>query len=240
MRSSEDSRALDPQIKRGVEDVAVPPPSPPSIKSRPTKPQVSEPASEIKLKLDASDIRKLQSSAETSSQTKSTELSKLKSKTLSEYRPFTRNATQARIGSPDLLPNVRDGEITLLNAKADVYAVFVRRVALKVFTELRHKSWSDLSYQMARSTSKFSTVRATMSPEGKLLRVQLIDSSGNSQFDQLLNQSATSGTWDQNPPIGARAADGQIHFIFKSKTWAERYGDRSIERRWLLLATGLE
>lgn len=241
MLSSEDRQTLDPQIRRGQEPVTsvkAPPKkaSTPRPQENPPKPQETSIPSEVKLKLDPLDISRIAKNRET----KVSEKPQKQTKTLSDYQPFMRNSANARIGSPDLLPNIRDGEITLLNTKADTYAVFVRRVALKVFSELRHKSWSELSYHMARSSSKFSTVRATMDSEGKLLRIQLIDSSSNSAFDSLLETSARTGTWDHNPPKGAQASDGKIHFIFKSKTWAERYGDRNIERRWLLLATGLE
>ena len=40
-------------------------------------------------------------------------------------------------GSTDYLPNLPDGDITLLNTKADHFAVFVRRVAARVFAALR-------------------------------------------------------------------------------------------------------
>ncbi|MGH7856651.1 MAG: hypothetical protein ACREQY_04915, partial [Candidatus Binatia bacterium] len=36
-------------------------------------------------------------------------------------------------GTPDYLPDVRQGKFTLLNAKADLFAPFVRRVGLRVF-----------------------------------------------------------------------------------------------------------
>ena len=42
-------------------------------------------------------------------------------------------ADPGRRGSPDYLPNVRDGNVTMLNAKADRFAPFVRRVGLRVF-----------------------------------------------------------------------------------------------------------
>jgi hypothetical protein len=37
------------------------------------------------------------------------------------------------VGSLDYLPDVREGDITLLNTKAEMFAPFVRRVALRVF-----------------------------------------------------------------------------------------------------------
>lgn len=168
---------------------------------------------------------------------------------LSQYRAFSRpqGSGAAFIGSAgvsDHLPSLPDGDITLLNAKANTYAGFVRRVAVQVFGQLKSKGWERLSAGELRALSDFTTVEAVLSPKGDLIKTVIIGSSGSVSFDTVVNQSAASGARDPNPPPGARASDGNIHFIFKARSWSQvavsqRSGLPS-ERRWLLLATGLE
>lgn len=163
-------------------------------------------------------------------------------------RPFSRPAgSGARFvgtaGSSDYLPDLPDGDITLLNAKADQYAVFVRRVASQVFSQLRSTGWETLGARDILQIRDYVTVEAVLSPSGVLLGVKLAGSSGNDRFDRSLVEAARKGTRDPNPPAGARAEDGNIHFIFQSKSWVQgavhgRTGT-PFERRWLLLATGL-
>ena len=168
---------------------------------------------------------------------------------LNQYKAFSRpqGSGATFIGSAgvsDHLPSLPDGDITLLNAKANTYAGFVRRVAVQVFGQLKSKGWERLSTGELRALSDFTTVEAVLSPEGNLIKTVIISSSGSSSFDTVVNQSAASGARDPNPPPGARASDGNIHFIFKARSWSQvgvspRNGLPS-ERRWLLLATGLE
>jgi hypothetical protein len=168
---------------------------------------------------------------------------------LNQYRAFSRpqGSGATFIGSAgvsDHLPSLPDGDITLLNAKANTYAGFVRRVAVQVFGQLKSKGWERLSAGELRALSDFTTVEAVLSPEGNLIKTVIIGSSGSTSFDTVVNQSAASGARDPNPPPGARANDGNIHFIFKARSWSQigvspRNGLPS-ERRWLLLATGLE
>lgn len=146
-------------------------------------------------------------------------------------------------GDTDFLPGLPDGDITLLNTKADKFAVFVRRVASQVFGQLRTSGWESLSAGDLNSMRGFSEVRATLSPKGELLSVRVIAGSGSPRFDEVLAKSVKSGARDPNPPADAVAADGNIQFIFQARSWAQ-YGAGArggpSERRWLLLATGLE
>lgn len=168
---------------------------------------------------------------------------------LNQYRAFSRpeGSGASFIGSAgvsDHLPTLPDGDITLLNAKANTYAGFVRRVAVQVFGQLKSKGWERLSASELKALSDFATVEAVMSPQGELIRTVIISGSGSTSFDTVVNQSAAAGTRDPNPPPGARASDGLIHFVFKARSWSQvgvnaRNGLPS-ERRWLLLATGLE
>ncbi|RMG43853.1 MAG: energy transducer TonB, partial [Candidatus Dadabacteria bacterium] len=147
-------------------------------------------------------------------------------------------------GSPDYLPSLPDGDLTLLNTKASRFAVFVRRVATQVFSELRQSGWERLSAGDIMSMQGFSTVRAVISKDGKLLRIEPLESSGSSRFDSVLFEAAKRGAADPHPPAAAAASDGNIHFIFKARSWVRIYSDPRTgarnERRWLLLATGLE
>lgn len=170
-------------------------------------------------------------------------------KSLSEYQAFSRPpgsgaAFFGSAGISDHLPNLPDGDITLLNAKANIYASFVRRVAIQVFTQLRSQGWERLSAQQIRQLTGFATVEAVLKPDGTFLRAQIIESSGSDSFDGVLFTSAKNGATDPNPPPGAAAKDGNIHFIFKARSWSQigvsRRSGAPIEQRWLLLATGLE
>lgn len=168
---------------------------------------------------------------------------------LKSYRAFSRpSGSGARFmgqsGSMDYLPNLPDGDITFLNAKASTYAGFVRRVAIQVFGALRASGWENLTYRDISMIQDFATVRAILSKEGKLLKVELLKGSGNGSFDETVVQASRTGARDPNPPQGSEAADGTIHFIFQARSWSESATNNrnggAFERRWLLLATGLE
>lgn len=174
---------------------------------------------------------------------------KAASSDLSNYAAFSRppGSGAAFLGSAgisDHLPNLPDGDITLLNAKANTYAGFVRRVAVQVFTQLRTQGWEQLNIREVRSIDGYSTIEAVLSPDGKFIKLQQIENSGSRAFDSVVQLAVTAGARDPNPPEGARASDGYIHFIFKAKSWAAMgMNNRSggpVEHRWLLLATGLE
>lgn len=164
------------------------------------------------------------------------------------YHPFSRAAGSGaailgQFGTNDYLPNLPDGDITLLNAKANQFAVFVSRVATKVFAALRQAGWDRLSAGDVYAIRDLSKVRAIMSQSGELLKVELIDSSGSSRFDEIVISAVRSGVADKNPPKEALLPDGNIHFIFASRSWVRGAIGRQgapIERRWLLLGTGLE
>ncbi len=167
---------------------------------------------------------------------------------LNGYQAFSRpTGSGARFlgqaGSSDFLPNLPDGDITLLNTKASRYAVFVRRVATRVFSKLRASGWESLAQSDIRSIQQFSTVEAVLSPDGKLLSARISGPSGSRNFDAVLLSATNGGAADPHPPPGARAADGNIHFIFKARSWSRvgpsRGGRGIAEQRWLLLSTGL-
>jgi outer membrane biosynthesis protein TonB len=168
---------------------------------------------------------------------------------LSQYQAFSRppGSGAAFVGTGginDHLPNLPDGDITLLNAKANQYAGFVRRVAVQVFTQLRTQGWERISAQQLHQLGDFTTIEAVLTAEGKFIRATIIGRSGSDAFDGVVNTSVTQGASDPNPPEGARAKDGLIHFIFRARSWSQmgfnRRSGAPTENRWLLLATGLE
>jgi outer membrane biosynthesis protein TonB len=168
---------------------------------------------------------------------------------LADYQAFSRppGSGAAFLGSAginDHLPNLPDGDITLLNAKANQYAGFVRRVAVQVFTQLRTQGWERLSADQLHRLSDFATIEAILSIDGKFLGAKIVETSGSDAFDAVVNQSVKQGASDPNPPPGAQASDGRIHFIFKARSWSQvgvnRRTGGPTEYRWLLLATGLE
>lgn len=160
-----------------------------------------------------------------------------------QSEPFSRDSLKSlfagRAGNADFLPSIPDGDVTMLNAKADRFSVFVRRVALQVFGALRKQSWAELPRTEVRTIRTFAVVEAILSKTGKLISVQVTDQSGSRRFDSLLTAAANEGAWDQNPPSAAVAADGQIHFVFQSRTWSRISPGGPGEQRWILLGVGL-
>ncbi|HMO02818.1 MAG TPA: TonB family protein [Oligoflexia bacterium] len=199
-----------------------------------------------KLTLDQQAVEKVISSAVAA------RASSISNNSLESYQAFSRASgsgaaflgSGSSLGAPDYLPNLPDGDITLLNAKASQFAVFVRRVATQVFGALRQTGWETLSAAEISRIGGFTTISATLNLKGELISLSLESGSGSIKFDQAVLLAAKQGARDQNPPAAAARGDGKITFIFKARTWSRfGYDARSrfpTERRWLLLATGLE
>lgn len=199
------------------------------------------------LKLDDATLQ--QRFGSTTAQNKEQRPTDSKQANTSQYAAFSRPpgsgaAFLGNGGISDHLPNLPDGDITLLNAKANTYAGFVRRVAVQVFGQLRAQGWEKLSMREIQAMTDETTIEAVLSPEGNFLRATILGRSGSTPFDSVVKLSVSQGARDPNPPPGARADDGLIHFIFKARSWSQIGADRrtgaAVEHRWLLLATGLE
>jgi len=128
-------------------------------------------------------------------------------------------------GTSDYLPSVREGDITLLNTKAEMFAPFVRRVAMRVFQhlEIRLK-------QAIRGGSgggrEFAVVEAIMSKKGRLVNARVIQRESNSTLAadrQLLAVATPDVFFDENPPPGAEASDGNIHFFLLVDLMVQTY-----------------
>jgi TonB family protein len=257
--SSKDSFVLKEQVKRGEEALAAVPQRQPQTEkatpqerkvasknthSRKTKETTSKSAS-LTLSPEALEkALKNKSNVNRDNEKKHEDEKQEIKKAPSEYTPFKKSDSnelfRSSPGTLDYLPHIPDGDVTLLNAKANRYAIFVRRVALQVFGALRKKSWQQLSTREIFKIRDNVVVYASMSKEGKLLNVRIGSPSGSESFDQTVLDAANEGTWDQNPPAGAESNDGLIHFIFQAKTWSRRSGEAMQEQRWLLLGTGLK
>jgi hypothetical protein len=159
--------------------------------------------------------------------------------------PFSRPAGSgaSMFGSADLLPNLPDGDMTFLNTKASQFAVFVRRVALSVFGEIKQLGWEQLSSHEIQAIKDSIEVHAVLSKTGALESVFIVTPSGSKRFDSTISQSVHNGARDSNPPAEAARPDGKFEFIFRAKSWSMVANSRHggfFERRWLQLETGLE
>ncbi len=147
-------------------------------------------------------------------------------------------------GTSDFIPDIKDGDITLLNTKADQYAVFVRRVATSVFYHLKDKGWSSLAASDIRAIRQDVVVLARLSKDGKLISAVIQKSSDSPSFDSCMLEAVKSAAHDPHPPSAALSRNGTYDFIFMAKAWS-RFGVMQRngfprEERWLLLKTGLE
>jgi hypothetical protein len=124
--------------------------------------------------------------------------------------------SSGRGGSMDFLPQVREGDVTMLNTKAEQFAPFVRRVAVRVFEDFRILLRRSIDSRRADSTEEFATIEAVMDKQGRLLSITAKDRSMSVAFatDRNLQAACQEGFFDRNPPPGAESNDGNIHFIF--------------------------
>ena len=112
-------------------------------------------------------------------------------------------------GTLDFLPDIQSGHITLLNTKAELFAPFVRRVALRVFQNLLISLRRELQ-RLGISSEEVVTLEAVMNPQGELVGTQVTEHSPNLSIgsDRLLQQACIQGFFDRNPPLGLTGAGG--------------------------------
>jgi hypothetical protein len=131
--------------------------------------------------------------------------------------PGNRQGFAVSPGVSDFLPTIREGDITLLNTKAEKFAPFVRRVAARVFQHLEiNLKRTARGIGNAGAGREFAAVEAIMSKRGELVSARLVERETNTQmavYKQLLSAARPDVFFDANPPAGAEAADGNIHFI---------------------------
>ena len=119
----------------------------------------------------------------------------------------------------DFLPAVREGDITMLNNKAEQFAPFVRRVAMRVFENFWMTLRRSVGTGFAESVQEYAVIEAVMDKEGRLVSISLKDRSGSISVatDRNLQNACREGFFDRAPPSGAEANDGKIHFIFQAQ-----------------------
>jgi len=124
-------------------------------------------------------------------------------------------------GTPDFLPDIRQGNLTLLNTKAHRFAPFVRRVAMRVFQHLIIYQRKQLNLDEVIAARDVVTVQAKMDTQGNLKKLLIQTRSGSHAVDDSLLKACTQGAWDENPPPEALSEDGFINFIFRSDISAQ-------------------
>jgi len=141
------------------------------------------------------------------------------------------------VGTPDVLPDVRQGSLTFLNAKAHRFAPFVRRVAMRVFQYLIIH-YRQLKLDDVVAAREMVTVQAKLDAQGNLKKLVIQTRSGSYAVDSSLLDACKQGAWDENPPVEAKAEDGYINFIFRSNITAQ-YDQLGLRAISTYLATGL-
>lgn len=134
-----------------------------------------------------------------------------------------KNSLSVPHGNPDLLPDINQGNLTMLNAKASLHAVFVRRVALKVFKHLKQ--------EISKSPTGKVRVKAIMTRQGELKSISLLTPP---KLRGALEAAVQRGFWDLNPPPEALSTPQEFHFIFDAEL--KRFRARGYS---LTLGTGL-
>lgn len=129
--------------------------------------------------------------------------------------------TSKDIGTLDYLPDVREGDITLLNTKAELFAPFVRRVAVRVFQNLLILLRRELP-NLAGTAEETVTMEAVMTRAGDLASMTIKERSSDLSVGsgRMLQQACRQGFFDRNPPAGAESDDGQIHFLLRTHVLA--------------------
>lgn len=119
-------------------------------------------------------------------------------------------------GTPDYLPDIRQGNLTFLNTKAHRFAPFVRRVAMRVFQHLIIHQRKYLGIDDVVAARDWTTIEAKLDVQGNLKGLVIQTRSGSYSVDESLLKACQNGAWDENPPAEAITEDGDIHFIFRS------------------------
>lgn len=125
-------------------------------------------------------------------------------------------AFSSRPGITDYLPQIREGDISLLNTKAERFAPFVRRVAARVFQHLSIRLRQAATRGIVGSGRDFAVVEAIMNRQGRLVSARIVEQKVQTNLGadrELLNVTRPETFFDSNPPDGAEASDGNIHFV---------------------------
>jgi hypothetical protein len=127
----------------------------------------------------------------------------------------------------------------MLNAKADRFAPFVRRVGLRVFQGFSMDFKRQISSGAEPEGKDTVQIEAVMSRDGKRVEVYLRQHNGDLAVDRLLLGNLNDQIFfDENPPAEAVAADGRIHFVFALNAVVsygrDRSGGRQPGAQWVM------
>lgn len=123
-------------------------------------------------------------------------------------------------GSFDNVPDVAQGNLTMLNTKADRFAPFVRRVGTRVFQNLLIFQRQNLEPSDIIAATDLVTVRVTLDAKGRLKGFEVDDHSGSMAVDQTLIDALKQAAFDDNPPKAAANAQGEYEFVFQAQLLA--------------------
>lgn len=123
-------------------------------------------------------------------------------------------------GSFDNVPDVAQGNLTMLNTKADRFAPFVRRVGTRVFQNLLIFQRQNLEASDIIAATDIVTAHVTLDANGRLKNLEVEDHSGSMAVDQTLTDALRQAAFDDNPPKAAANANGEYEFIFQAQLLA--------------------
>lgn len=111
-------------------------------------------------------------------------------------------------------PSVPQGQFTLLNAKSFKYAGFIRRVGRRVFDQLLGQIYShSFSLGLRPGAEGYAVVETVMNMQGEQLSTRIYRMGGEPAYAEAARVAMVRGAWDLNPPEGAEAEDGLIHWV---------------------------
>jgi hypothetical protein len=116
--------------------------------------------------------------------------------------------------------DLAQGNLTMLNTKADRFAPFVRRVGTRVFQNLLIFQRRNLGVQDILAAHEPIMVRAVLDKNGKLKTLDVSDRSGSLAVDQTLIDACRQAAFDQNPPNAAANSNGEFEFLFEAQLFA--------------------
>jgi hypothetical protein len=130
---------------------------------------------------------------------------------------------EGQAADPQSTSEVHEDDVVLLNTRAEEFAPFVRRVAMRVFQNVV----SSLKHDLGRSTplgSETVEAEAVMSSAGEKVSCRVTQRPESVVFgsDVRLQEACDVAFHDQAPPSAAVAADGNIHFVFRTIVQTEK------------------
>jgi hypothetical protein len=114
----------------------------------------------------------------------------------------------------------------------------VRRVAIRVFQNFIISLKKDLGAPI--NAEEQIEAEAVMNARGDMIGFTVTSRSARITLasDRRLQQACNVGFFDRNPPPGARASDGNIHFVLETALQAS--GSPQGGSVWVLLGAGLK